>query len=246
MTGAGSGLGQEMARRLAIAGTIVHAIDRNDIEINPGPESGDVIPHTLDVTNAAGLRDTLRPVADDIDLVVAAAGIGVSGRVVDTPFETFETAIRINYLGVVATVDAVLERMLAAGRGRIIIFASIAGWVPGPSHSAYNATKAALVMYADVLRMEVAPHGVHVHTVCPPAVSTPLLDALPVAKANVRGPMKTLTPARVIDAIERDVARDRSLILPDLASRSMWRLQRHFPKATERLMGRFLIEEGVV
>ncbi|MGH9188129.1 MAG: SDR family NAD(P)-dependent oxidoreductase, partial [Acidimicrobiales bacterium] len=96
----------------------------------------------------------------------------------------------INYLGTLNTIVPVLPAMVRRRTGRIVLFASIAGWLPARSCAAYNPSKAALVMYAEILRQELAGTGVGVTCVCPPAVATPMLDDMPAAKAALRRGMR--------------------------------------------------------
>jgi short-subunit dehydrogenase len=233
-------MGRIIATRLARGGTTVHALDRDAdaLELLAKEVPGIEI-HPVDVTDAAALDAVLAPLAPAVDLVVTAAAIGHTGRLVTTPFETFERLARINYLGTVATIAPVLPAMVAAGRGRIVVFASMAGWIPAPAHGPYNAMKAALVMYSEVLRGEVGPAGVTVHCVCPPAVATPLLDDMPAAK-DALGLVKAMRPEAVVDAIEKGVARGSFWILPDVPSKVMWRVRRHTPRLLDAAIRRMI------
>ena len=240
VTGAASGMGRLLSARLAASGTLVHALDREERALADLAAGSDGIRiHPVDVTDTTALAGVLRELAPTADLVVTAAAIGHTGRIVDTPVETFERIARVNYLGTVATIAPVLPAMLAARRGRIVLFASMAGWVPAPAHGPYNAMKAALVMYAEVLRQEVRSSGVRVHCVCPPAVATPLLDDMPAAKEAL-GLVKALRPEAVVDAIERGVGRDRFWIFPDAGSKVMWRARRHTPRVLDAFVRRLI------
>ncbi len=230
VTGGGSGMGLEMVGRLAARGTEVIAVDRNISALEKLPR---VTAVALDVTDENAVAEQLGPFAKRCDLLVHAAGIGFTGRVLDTPVDTFRTLISVNYLGTVATVSAVAPAMVRRGRGHIALFASIAGWVPAPSHGPYNATKAAVIMYAEVLKLEVALAGIHVTCICPPAVSTPLLDDMPAAKAVSTGIMKPLSSARVIDAVEKAIEKDQFYVFPDIGSKLEARLRRHAPRVLE-------------
>jgi short-subunit dehydrogenase len=115
----------------------------------------------------------------------------------------------------------------------------MAGWVPAKAHGPYGATKAALVYYSEVLRSELAGTGVRVTCVCPPAVATPLLDDMPVAK-NSLGLVKAMQPAAVVDAIERAIDRDRFWVFPDATSKLMWRMRRYTPRVLDRAIAKLV------
>ena len=229
VTGAASGMGRILAARLARGGATVHALDRDAAALAVlASEQSAIVPHAIDVTDAAALEALLRPLADHVDLVVTAAGVGHTGPIAETAPATFARLMAINYLGTIATIAPLLPSMIERRHGRIVIFASLAGWVPAPAHGPYNATKAALVMYAEVLRSELAATGLRVTCVCPPAVATPLLDAMPHTKPGLRF-VAPMPPEKVIDAVERAIERDRFWVFPDAGSKILWRLRRLVP-----------------
>lgn len=239
VTGAGSGMGRVLATRLAERGSTVHALDRDGDALEVlAKEHDTVVAHTVDVTDAEQLKSVLEPLSP-VDLLVTAAGIGHTARIIDTPTEMFARLMAINYMGTVATVAPVLPNMLARGTGRIVIFASMAGWVPARAHAPYNATKAALVMYAEVLRAELRGTGVGVTCVCPPAVATPLLDDMPAAKTGL-GLIKAMQPGDVVDAIESAIDHDRFWVFPDTTAKLLWRLRRHAPRLVDVAVSRLV------
>jgi short-subunit dehydrogenase len=240
VTGAASGMGRILAERLARRGTRVHALDRDGDALEVlAKEHPTIVAHPVDVTDLAALEAVVRPLADEVDLLVTAAGIGHTGLLVDTPPALLERLMRVNYLGTVSTIAWVLPAMQAKRRGRSVVFASMAGWVPAREHAPYNATKAALVMYSEILQLEAGDSGIHVHCVCPPAVDTPLLDAMPASKAGLKY-IKAMTPERVVDAIESAMAADRFWVFPDTASKVLWRLRRHTPRLLHGIIRRIL------
>jgi short-subunit dehydrogenase len=240
VTGAASGMGRILAARLARKGATVHALDRDAAALDALAREGpSIVPHAIDVTDAAALDLLLRPLAASVDLVVTAAGIGHTGRIAETDPATFARLMSVNYLGTIATIAPLLPSMIDRRRGRIVLFASLAGWVPAPAHGPYNATKAALVMYAEVLRSELAGSGVRVTCVCPPAVATPLLDAMPHTKPGFRF-VAPMSPEKVVDAVERAIERDRFWVFPDAASKALWRLRRFMPRLLGTAVDRML------
>ena len=179
VTGAASGMGKLMAARLANAGWAVAAVDL------PGPQLDDVAqetgaePHPCDVADDVQVTATAQAVLErtgKIDRLVNAAGIARSGRIDDLPASAFERSMNVNYLGTVRWVQAVLPAMRARGAGDVILFASLAGWMPTPAMAAYTSTKFAVVGFAETLAMELAGTGIRLRCVCPAAVQTPMLD----------------------------------------------------------------------
>ena len=231
ITGAGSGMGRVLARRLHERGVSVLGVDRNAEGLDelgrtcPGIETA-----VVDVTDPGAVAEAVggRP----WDHLVTAAGIGHTGKIADTDPATHRRLIEVNYLGTVNTVVAALPAMEQAGRGRVTVFASLAGWVPAPEHGPYGATKAALVLWSDALRRELAGSGVHVTCVCPSAVATPLLDAMPAAKRGGKY-VRPATPDEIVDAVLKAMDRDRAWVFPREA-KALQVLQRFTPRLLDR------------
>lgn len=229
VTGAGSGMGRLLAQRLAERGIEVTAVDRDAAGLSE-LESAGLATEVLDVTDADAIAAL---VAGRLwDHLVTAAGIGHTGSVETTAPEVHRRLMEVNYLGTVNVVTAALPAMRAAGRGRITVFASLAGWVPAPEHGPYGATKAALVLWSQALRRELAGTGVEVTCVCPSAVATPLLDAMPAAKRGARY-VRPATPEQIVAAVLTAMDRGRPWVFPREA-KALQLLQRFTPRALDR------------
>lgn len=241
VTGAASGMGRLTATRLAERGVRVLAIDFSAEALEKlAADSPSIMTAVVDVRDHDALEAALRSALNDCDLLVTAAGIGHTGRVLETANEVFRKLIEINYLGTVASVKLVLPGMVSRQRGHIVMYASMAGWVPAPQHAPYNSTKAAVMMFAECLRAESRGKGVEFTVVCPPAVATPLLDDMPVSKDAAPAWMKPLTPEKVVVSVEQAIESDRFLAIPDLASNALWRMRRHTPKLVSTAIGRLI------
>jgi short-subunit dehydrogenase len=241
VTGAASGMGRLTALRLAERGAAVLALDHSPDALDKlAAEQPSITVAAVDVRDPAALADALAPVLDTADLLVTAAGIGHTGRVLETDLDTIRRLMDVNYLGTVATVKQVLPGMVDRGRGHVVIYASMAGWVPAPQHAPYNATKAAVMMFAECLRAELRGKGVAFTVVCPPAVATPLLDDMPVSKAAAAKSLKPLTPEKVVLAVERAIESDRFMVIPDLPSKALWRMRRHTPGLVSAFTGKMI------
>ena len=239
VTGAGSGMGRVLATRLAQRGMQVLALDRDEVAVEElAAEVPGVTAWAVDVTDPEAVREALGSTA--YDLVITAAGIGHTGRIDATAPGVHRRIMDVNYLGTINTVAAALPAMEQAGAGRVVVFASIAGWVPTLEHAPYGASKAALVFWAQVLRRELRPRGIGVTCVCPSAVATPLLDDMPAAKNAKVSTIKPASPEQIADAVLAAVDKGRFWVFPREA-RPLQFLQRHFPRtlgvATDRLVG---------
>lgn len=136
-------------------------------------------PYPLDVEDEAATRDVVAAIEGDIGPIhqaVLNAGTHqpVDARKLDP--QDFRKLVEINLMGTVNCLAAILPGMLARGRGRIALVASVAGYRGLPTASAYGMTKAGLINMAEALRVELAPQGIVVQVVNPGFVRTPLTD----------------------------------------------------------------------
>lgn len=194
ITGAGRGLGRELAIALARCGVAIAAIDRDEAGLVTLEEEiraahcGQVTPHSrnesstyawelADVTDApsmsakvALLEERLGP----IDLVVANAGIGRETPAHDFRAEDIHILVNVNLLGVANTIAAVLPGMIERRRGHIVGISSLASLHGLPRMIGYCASKAGVNALLESLRLEVKKHNIAVTTVCPGYMPTPM------------------------------------------------------------------------
>ena len=124
-------------------------------------------------TAVRSLREQLGP----IDLMIANAGVGKATFLDPVNVADVEDMVRINLLGVVYCFAAVMPEMLARKTGRLVAISSLAAYRGLPGESAYCASKAAVNVYLDGLRIHLRGTGVQVTTVCPGFVTTPMTAA---------------------------------------------------------------------
>jgi len=223
VTGGASGMGQIIARRLAAQGALVAIFDVNQeaLEATSG-EADNITAFRCDISMRQEVDSQMARVAADlgpIDLLVHAAALMPSHKLAEHSHEGMETLFRINYFGTTYMVRAVLPQMLERKTGRIIVFGSIAGIALVPKMGAYCATKAAVNAYVEVLQNELRGTGVRAHLVCPPAVNTALIDQAlatdsPRSIIEARNKGRLADPEKIVNAIEKGVARDRDIIYP--------------------------------
>ncbi|MEZ5167487.1 MAG: SDR family NAD(P)-dependent oxidoreductase [Acidimicrobiales bacterium] len=222
VTGAGSGMGARAARRLAATGAKVAALDLNAeglAETARGYET--ITTFAVDVTDAAAVASIVRQVEADlgpIDRVVSAAGIMPTGRLLEMDTALIHKITTVNFGGTVNVVKAAMPPMLERRRGEVVIFGSMSGLIPGVLMGAYNASKAAVIAFAEVLVHENRDSGVDVVCVCPPLVDTPLLAAEKAAVGTLKN-RKALSPDQVLDAVESGLERGRFLVFADRQSK---------------------------
>ena len=186
ITGASSGIGRSLAVALARSGCRVglisrrrSALDRVAGEIREG--GGVAAVEVADV----GDRDRMRRAVGQldealgpVDLMVANAGVGVPTTLEPVNIEVVEETIRVNVMGVIYAIDAVLPAMLARGTGQIAAISSLAAYKGMPGESAYCASKAAVNSYLEALRVQVRGRGIAVSTICPGFIRTPMTSTM--------------------------------------------------------------------
>jgi NAD(P)-dependent dehydrogenase (short-subunit alcohol dehydrogenase family) len=246
VTGAGSGMGRAAATRWARSGHRVAAIDLSaralkELEVAV-PE---IFPFECDVTDEEAVRHTFGEVRDrlgDIDRLVTAAGIYLAGRIGELAPAAFRQTMEVNYFGTMHWVDAVIPSMRARRSGEIVIFSSIAGFLPGPGNDAYVASKFALRGYAEVLHHQAAVNGIRVMCICPPPVDTPMLvdiEAAATLRPLAQKLVRPMTSDQIVDAIDKALPGRKFLLLPDAAAKGSYAARRLAPNLTSRILARY-------
>jgi len=181
VTGAGSGIGRQVALTLVRRGWKVAGVDRNrqgleELEQQLDGERWRFAWTVADVTEAAALEEEVRKLSRQpgpIDLVVASAGVAGETPAVGMQPDAIARIISINLIGVSNTIAAVLPGMLARRRGHVVAVSSLAGERGLPGQMGYCASKAGLNALMQSLWLDVKGHGILVTTVCPGHTRTP-------------------------------------------------------------------------
>ena len=179
VTGAGSGIGAELARRLAAAGARVVV---NDLHASAARRVAEQVGGVALPGNAADavgeLVGAAREHLGEIDLFCANAGVappgGVEGRYKATP-EGWAQALEVNVLAHVRAAEALLPAWLERGRGHLLVTASAAGLLTMLGSAPYAVSKHAAVAFAEWLRATYEHRGIVVQALCPQGVRTPML-----------------------------------------------------------------------
>jgi NAD(P)-dependent dehydrogenase (short-subunit alcohol dehydrogenase family) len=181
VTGASTGIGEATAQHLARLGFTVLAGVRRDEDGQrvAAAVPGSIEPVRLDVTDpeqvAAVAAEVDRRSAHGLAGLVNNAGIAVVGPVESLPIEEWRRQLEVNVLGQVSVTRAVLPALLRC-RGRVVNMSSIGGRVALPLFGPYAASKFGLEAFTDTLRRELRPHGVHVVSVEPGGIATPIWE----------------------------------------------------------------------
>lgn len=177
ITGASSGIGAETARLFANAGYTVYAASRRGTLPEGFPDAAALAIHPLvmDIASEESVQAGAARIAAEqggVDVLVHAAGNGLSGPIECCTAADAAAQMDINYFGALRLINAVLPGMRSRGRGLLLLVGSVGGEFSIPYQTLYSASKAALAMLADGLRLELRPFGVHAALVAPGDVRT--------------------------------------------------------------------------
>ncbi|GAP63789.1 hypothetical protein ARMA_2212 [Ardenticatena maritima] len=185
ITGASKGIGKALTQALLERGWRVIALARHTEPLDALTQTyGDHCrPVAVDVRDAAALQDAVRThiaaPAQSVHLLFPSAGLAHVGAFEAMPPEAWRAMIEVNLTGLIQTVQLVLPHM--ADGGHIVIPGSIAGATGFANWAVYSATKFGVRGFAEALRNEVRPRGIHVTHLTLGATATPLWEAVPGA-----------------------------------------------------------------
>jgi NAD(P)-dependent dehydrogenase (short-subunit alcohol dehydrogenase family) len=208
VTGAGSGIGEAVARALHREGARVTIADISPDRVQAvANELGDerAIAIALDVRDEAAVRDAL---PHDLDVLANVAGIGSTTSAPETSLEVWEDVFAVNARGTFLTCKYAIPPMIERGGGSIVNMASVAGIVGLRNRAAYCASKGAVIAFTRALAIDHVAEGVRVNAVCPGTVDSPWVQRL-VAEAGesidalrARQPMSRLgQPEEIAEAV---------------------------------------------
>ncbi len=199
----------------------------------------------VDLTDHDGVRRLARRVTDEhgaMDVVMNIAGISAWGTVQSLEHATWRRQVEVNLMGPIHVIEELVPPMVEAGRGgHLVNVSSAAGIIGMPWHAAYSASKFGLRGVSEVLRFDLARHGIGVSLVCPGAVHTPLTApsrspaSTRPARASARcRPASTSGRSRrrtAATAILKGVRRNRYWVYTSPDIRLIHAVQRYFPPA---------------
>lgn len=201
VTGAGSGIGAAVARRLAADGAQVVVADLSPEAVADELGATAVV---LDVRD----EEQVAPAMADLDVLVNVAGIGSTTNAPETPLEVWENVFAVNARGTFLCCKHAIPGMAARGGGSIVNITSVAGLIGLRNRAAYSASKGAVISLTRALAVDHVDDGIRVNAVAPGTVDSPWvrrlvedvgesLDAL-----RARQPLGRLgTPEEIADAV---------------------------------------------
>lgn len=241
VTGAGSGIGRATALALAGRGMHVLALDLDTAAAAAVAAECDGEPHTVDVADGEAMAELAASLISEHgvpDVLVNNAGVGLSGRFLDTTAADWEWILGVNLMGVINGCRTFGRSMLARGRGHVVNLSSGLAYTPRATEPAYVTTKAGVLALSQCLRADWGPRGVGVSVVCPGVIDTPITTrtryrgerAAAESVARVRRVFaRGHPPALVADAIVDAVARDRPIVPVGAEARVGWLLNGMVP-----------------
>lgn len=210
VTGAGSGIGAAIVERFCREGASVIAVDMSGKQNDVASRAGDRChPMYADVSKSDQIAAAVQEAVSrfgQIDILCNNAGIeGPMALTADYDEADYEKVMSVNARGVYLGMRHAIPVMIEGGGGAIVNTASIASWVAFPQMMGYCATKGAVLAMTRTAAVEYADKGIRVNCVCPGAVHTAILEALPreyVVAVEAAAPMKRAgTPEEVANAV---------------------------------------------
>ena len=222
VTGAATGIGEIIAKRLADAGATICVAD---IDGNEAAAAATRIGHgaqsiSLDITDPDAVARSVAGLLFDgkaIDILVNNAGLaGKAGPIWEQSDTDWHKVFAVNLHGPFYLCRAVIPHMRSRGYGRIVNIASIAGKEGNPNMTAYSASKAAIIGLTKSMAKEVATEGICINAVSPAVIRTKILDQLTAEQVSYmveRIPMKrTGQPEEVAAVVHFLASRDCSFV----------------------------------
>jgi NAD(P)-dependent dehydrogenase (short-subunit alcohol dehydrogenase family)/catechol 2,3-dioxygenase-like lactoylglutathione lyase family enzyme len=257
ITGAGSGIGLQLAEDLAKNGTSLVLMDL-DIPADAlervretRREASQIVEAIkVDVADDAAVDravDRAMSMMPTLDLVIHSAGIQIAKPFEELTPEEYRRVIDVNLIGSRNVAAALLPRLEPGARFAFI--SSLGGLIPNYSYAAYAASKYGVIGLAGTLRLEYEPRGIHISVICPPEVDTPMViderrTMHPANKAlkELAGRLSVETAAR---RILYGLARGDFLVIPGGRARFAYALERFLPQTMAHRITDLFVRRGL-
>lgn len=181
ITGASSGLGEQLAYEVSRRKGTVVLVARNEERLSEvlekceevSGQEGYIFPMDLSEENDfSSFKTVLKEEVGQIDILINCAGFGLFKDCLDFDKKVISEMFQVNVLSLIGLTQEIASSMKKRGHGQIVNIASQAGKMATPKSSIYAATKFSVVGFSDALRLELAPFGVKVLTVNPGPIKT--------------------------------------------------------------------------
>ncbi len=240
VTGASSGIGADLARELARHGHDLVLVGRRPAplqalatELTAVGATSRVVTCDLSVEGAAArLVSELDAAGCLLDVAVSNAGFGDNHDFAKSDLVRDSEMMQLNMVALTQLSRLVLPGMIGRGRGRVMLVASVGGFLPGPGAALYHATKAFVISLGQALAYELRGTGVTTTTLCPGPTRTRYAEAAGAVNAQIfqgRNVMSSPDVARIAYAA---LASGRPLVVPGFANKLNAFLMRILPRAT--------------
>ena len=238
ITGATSGIGLAMARAFAAEGARVVGTGRDQARLMQLAEVAELA-LTMDVTSIDSVMMAAAAIEDGpgaADVLINNAGIGLFESWDNTSIEDYQRVLDVNLLGAIRVTQALLPAMVERGSGHVVNVASVAGKRGYPKHSAYCASKHALIGYTQGLRKDLSGSGVEVVCICPPAVDTPFFENAGFLDYKARHPgLKLMSPEAVAAGTLDAILTGRRERILGARAKTLWLLDTFLPGGVDLL-----------
>lgn len=237
VTGATTGIGLEMARLLARDGYPLLLVARTQSALDEAASelrlAGSPVVTTVsaDLSRDGGVDRVVEAVgARPVGILINNAGHGGAGSFAGSDEAVVLSMLRLNIESLTLLTHRLLPGMIARGEGRVLNVGSLAGFLPGPWHAVYYASKAFVLSLSEALAQETADTGVTVTAFCPGPVRTPFHARAGMGNRSAGGLLATLDADVAALAGYRAMMDGRPLVVPGLGSKLITLLVRLLPR----------------
>lgn len=249
VTGGSKGIGKAISKKLASLGANLFIVARNFDQLKTTQNeifiiNPNIICHifSANVSNYEQVKLAVKEMVKkmgNIDGLINNAGSAYPEYFEKTPIETFESAVKINYLGAVYFTKEVYPYLQP---GSFVSFtSSVAGFMGVFGYSSYAGTKFALIGFAETLQLEFSPKKIQVSVLCPPDTETPGFEienqTKPFETKEISKTAKKMKPEQVAEEFIRQIAKGRFIINVNFESRLLYRLHGWMPTLTQKITG---------
>lgn len=188
VTGAGRGIGQEIARAFAAEGARVILISRSESSCGTAAEEinktfpGSCTAYAVDVASHDAVQDLAKRIGEEIgaiNVLVNNAGVTRDGLLMRMKEEDWDTVLDTNLKGAFNTVKAFMRPLMKGENSRIINIASVIGLIGNAGQTNYSASKAGLIGFTKAVARELAGRAVTCNAIAPGFITTDMTDELP-------------------------------------------------------------------
>jgi short-subunit dehydrogenase len=213
VTGASSGIGEAVAVALAAKGATVAGIARRVDRLEAviarcAAHTPGALAIPADVGDGAQAEHAIHVAEQSlgrIDILVNNAGISPGEDPLHNLVDDAYRVMTVNFFGAVHTTAAVLDGMVARGKGSIVNVTSVAGYVPNPGEAAYGASKAALSRWSHGLAVDLHDKGIHVGVLSPGPIATEIWDTNGTAHYDGKLYPASMVADGIVRIIERGI-----------------------------------------